>query len=60
MQIEHRLTDRRVNSKFVIYVILHISSLLQNITFVLSLNRTDVQGCYKECGQGLYTIKLPF
>jgi len=59
MQIEYRLTDRRLNSKFVICIILHIASVLQNITFVLSLSRTAVQGCYKECRHGLYTIKLP-
>jgi hypothetical protein len=59
MQIEYRLTDIRLNSKFVICVI-DIASLLQNIIYVLSLKRTAVQGCYKECRHGLYTIKLPF
>jgi len=60
MQAEYRLTDKLLNSKFVICVILHTAFLLQSITFVLSLNRTAVHGCFKEYRQGLYTIKLPF
>jgi len=60
MQIKYRLRDRRLNSKVVICVILHIASLLQNLTLFLSLNWTAVREYYKECRQALYTIKLPF